>query len=150
MSFQGGVFSFQLPPTPKIENRTTPPSEMAFSTFENLAVWQRGLEQAVRICGEVDAWKNFSLKDQRQRSAISVPPNIAEGHERDSPGDFIRFLRIAKGSNGEMRTQTYIAQRLGLLRDEIANEIVSESKEISAMLQGLVRSIEARRSKTEN
>jgi four helix bundle protein len=93
----------------------------------------------------VENWKNFALRDQMQRSAISVPSNIAEGHERDSPGDFIRFLRIAKGSNGELRTQAYIAERLGLLPEESARGIISESKEISAMLQGLVRSIESRR-----
>ena len=79
-----------------------------------------------------------------ERSALSVPSNIAEGQERDSDGDFVRFLRIAKGSNGEFRTQTYIAAQLGLLDGEKSREMIAESKEISAMLQGLIRSIQAR------
>ena len=123
---------------------------MALTTFENLAVWQRACDQAVGVCLAVENWKNFALRDQMQRSAISVPSNIAEGHERDSPGDFIRFLRIAKGSNGELRIQAYIAERLGLLPEESARGIISESKEISAMLQGLVRSIESRRDSAKN
>ena len=123
---------------------------MALTTFENLAVCQRACDQAVGVCLAVENWKNFALRDQMQRSAISVPSNIAEGHERDSPGDFIRFLRIAKGSNGELRTLAYIAERLGLLPEESARGIISESKEISAMLQGLVRSIESRRDSAKN
>ena len=123
---------------------------MALTTFENLDVWQRACDQAVGVCLAVENWKNFALRDQMQRSAISVPSNIADGHERDSPGDFIRFLRIAKGSNGELRTQAYIAERLGLLPEESARGIISESKEISAMLQGLVRSIESRRDSAKN
>ena len=118
---------------------------MALSTFEDLQVWQRSCDQAVEVCKTVEGWRNFGLKDQLQRSAISVPSNIAEGHERDSPGDFIRFLRIAKGSNGEMRTQFYISKRLGYLDDDKSDCFISESKEIAAMLQGLIRSVEARR-----
>lgn len=117
---------------------------MAVSTFEDLKVWQRGCDQAVRVFRTVEVWKNFSLRDQLQRSAISVPSNIAEGHERDSGGDFVRFLRIAKGSNGEMRTQIYISERLGLMEEDCSRELVQESKEIAAMLQGLIRSIQAR------
>ncbi len=120
---------------------------MAVSTFEDLKVWQRGCDQAVRVCRMVEDWKNFTLKDQLQRSAISVPSNIAEGHERDSSGDFVRFLRIAKGSNGEMRTQIYISQRLGLIEEDEGREFIQESKEIAAMLQGLIRSVQTRSAK---
>ena len=119
---------------------------MALSTFEDLKVWQRSCDQAVKVCKTVENWRNFALKDQLQRSAISVPSNIAEGHERDSAGDFIRFLRIAKGSNGELRTQIYISQKLGLINESSAKDFVGESKEIAAMLQGLVRSVQTRES----
>jgi len=118
------------------------------ATFEDLKVWQRSCEQAVEVCKTVEGWRNFPLRDQLQRSAISVPSNIAEGHERDSPGDFRRFLRIAKDSNSEMRTQVYISKRLGLIDSEQASRFEAESKEISAMLQGLIRSIETREAPT--
>ena len=81
-----------------------------------------------------------------QRAAISIPSNIAEGVERDSRQDFVRFLRIAKGSSAELRTQTYIALKLELLTKERSDHFVSETKEISAMLQGLINSL----LKTEN
>lgn len=77
-----------------------------------------------------------------QRSGVSVPSNIAEGSERDSKLDYIRFLRIAKGSNGELRTQLYIASKLAQISQEKLTPLIKESKEISSMLQGLIRSIQ--------
>jgi four helix bundle protein len=69
---------------------------------------------------------------------VSVPSNISEGCERGSKADFIRFLHIAKGSAAELRTQIYIAERVGLLSKENKDEMVQELKEISSMLQGLI------------
>jgi four helix bundle protein len=122
---------------------------MATTTFEDLDVWKRGCQLAVDVCVVTDAMKNYGLKDQLQRSAISIPSNIAEGAERDSEGDFIRFLRISKGSCGELRTQLYISERVqkALNQDPLpgSREMIQETQEISAMLQGLIRSIESRR-----
>ena len=81
-----------------------------------------------------------------QRAAISIPSNISEGHKRDSRQDFIRFLRIAKGSAAELRTQCYIALKLELLERQQAEHFLQETREVGAMLQGLIRSL----SKTEN
>ena len=72
--------------------------------------------------------------------AVSIPSNIAEGAERDSKAEFTRFLHIAKGSAAELRTQAYIAQRVGLLAAANKDNLVLELKEISAMLQGLINS----------
>jgi four helix bundle protein len=122
---------------------------MATTTFEDLEVWKRGCQLAVDVCVSTHAMKNFGLKDQMQRSAISIPSNIAEGSERDSDGDFIRFLRISKGSCGELRTQLYISERVqkALDQEPIAGsrEMIRETREISAMLQGLIRSIQSRK-----
>jgi four helix bundle protein len=122
---------------------------MAMTTFEDLEVWKRGCQLAVDVCVSAHAMKNYGLKDQMQRSAISIPSNIAEGAERDSDGDFIRFLRISKGSCGELRTQLYISERVhkALDQDSItgSREMIKETREISAMLQGLIRSIESHR-----
>ena len=117
---------------------------MAAQTFEDLEVWKRGCRQAVSICRLIQEWRNFALRDQMTRSTVSVPSNIAEGYERDSDGDFRRFLRIAKGSNAELRTQLYIASQLDLIPEASRTSLVTESKEISAMLQGLVRAVERR------
>ena len=123
---------------------------MAVSTFEDLEVWKRSCQLAVDVCVALHDSRDYALKDQMQRSAISVPSNIAEGAERDSDGDFIRFLRISKGSCGELRTQLYISERvrqkLGQAPLEGSRPMIQETKEISAMLQGLIRSIDSRRS----
>jgi four helix bundle protein len=88
---------------------------MAYQSFEKLEVWKRACRLAVDVCRMIGRSKQYVLKDQMQRAAISIPSNIAEGSERDSRQDFIRFLRIAKGSAAELRTQTYIALKLELL-----------------------------------
>ncbi|NLT72163.1 MAG: four helix bundle protein [Verrucomicrobiaceae bacterium] len=125
---------------------------MALQTFEDLEVWKRGCRLAVEVCVEFDECKNFTLKDQAQRSAISIPSNIAEGSERGSDADFVRFLRYSKGSCAELRTQLYIARkaskRLNRPNLDIPDELITETREISAMLRGLVNSIEKRRHTT--
>ena len=101
---------------------------MATQTFEDLDVWKRGCRQAVAICRLVREWRNYALRDQMTRASVSVPSNIAEGYERDSDGDFRRFLRIAKGSNAELRTQLYIASQLDLIPEASRTSLVTESK----------------------
>jgi four helix bundle protein len=114
---------------------------MAYQSFEQLDVWKRARRLAVEVSRTVAKSKQYALKDQMQRAAISIPSNIAEGSERDSKQDFIRFLRTAKGSAAELRTQCYIAVKLEILTKEAADSFVQETKEISAMLQGLIRSL---------
>jgi four helix bundle protein len=122
---------------------------MAYQSFEKLEVWKRGCRLAVSITQSLTECRQFGLRDQMQRAAISVPSNIAEGHERDSKLDFIRFLRIAKGSAAELRTQCYIASRLDVLTKSQADNFIRECKELSAMLQGLIISLSSKL-KTEN
>ena len=111
---------------------------MAYSSFEDLDVWKRSCQLAVRIYELLKDCRDFGLKDQMTRSAVSIPSNIAEGSERGSNADFIRFLHIAKGSAAELRTQIYIANRVGLFSTDTQNELVSELKQVSSMLQGLI------------
>ena len=122
---------------------------MAYQSFEKLEVWKRACRLAVEVCQTLAKSKQYALKDQMQRAAVSIPSNIAEGAERDSKPDNIRFLRIAKGSAAELRTQCYIALKLELLTRDDAEKFVQETKEISAMLQGLIRSLSPKL-KTEN
>jgi four helix bundle protein len=130
-SFQFSVFSFRR-------------SAMAFSSFEDLEVWKRACSLAVFVYQGLEKSKDFGLRDQMQRSAISVASNIAEGAERP-PRDFLRFLRMAKGSAAELRTQAYIAAKVGVLNAEQMKHIVEETKAIARMLTGLSRTL-----KTEN
>jgi len=84
------------------------------------------------------------MQDQVQRSALSVPSNVAEGYERDSDKEFVRFLNISKGSCGELRTQLYISRKLEFLKKADSDRLIRESKEISAMLHGLSRAVTKR------
>jgi four helix bundle protein len=113
---------------------------MAYRSFEELEVWKRASQLAVSLYQQLEDWKDYSFRDQMQRAVISIASNIAEGSERGGK-DFVRFLRIASGSAAELRTQVYIAQRLGRLPNENAKQIINETKEIAMMLVGLARSL---------
>jgi four helix bundle protein len=115
-----------------------------YQSFEELEVWKRACKVAVGIFECLNETKAYGLKDQMQRSAVSIASNIAEGAERGGK-DFERFLRIARGSAAELRTQCYIAARTGLITSETMNLLVSELKEISKMLTGLSRSVQRKR-----
>lgn len=119
---------------------------MAYHSFEELDVWQRGCDLAIDVCAAFHHPKFFTLKDQMQRSAISIASNIAEGSERGTAPDNIRFLHYSKGSCGELRTQLHIAEglqkRLGVTDYEIPSHAIEESREISAMLHGLIKSLQ--------
>ena len=113
---------------------------MAYHSFEDLEVWKRACRLAVEVMRALSKSREYILRDQMIRAAISIPSNIAEGHERDSRLDVIRFLRIAKGSAAELRTQSYLALKLEILAQNQCQVFIQECKEISAMLQGLIRS----------
>jgi four helix bundle protein len=117
---------------------------MAFQSFEDLEVWQRGCRLALNVFQTFGACRNFTMQDQVQRAALSVPSNVAEGYERNSNKEFIRFLNIAKGSCGELRTQLYISRKLDFLNKPAFDRLIGESKEISAMLHGLSRAVSKR------
>ena len=123
---------------------------MAYQSFEDLEVWQRGCRFAVQIFQKFESCKNYSLKDQIQRAALSVPSNISEGSERGSAKDFAHFLNIAKGSCGELRTQLYIARNLDYLSKSDFDQLITESRELSAMLEGLRRSMLAKARPKQN
>ena len=84
--------------------------------------------------------RDYGLKDQMTRAAVSVPSNIAEGHERGTTKEFVRYLRIASGSAAELRTQLYIARKIGALENQLAGEMIEECKGIGAMLHALAKS----------
>ena len=112
---------------------------MAYGSFEDLDVWKRGCRLTVRIYEVLKNCRDYGFKDQIARAAVSIPSNIAEGAERDSKAEFIRFLHIAKGSAAEVRTQVYIAQEIGIIGEDIRKELVEELKMISSMLHSLIR-----------
>src|SRR3972149_12034315 len=89
--------------------------------FEDLGVWQdaRMLVKEVYAASKQRAfYRDFSHRDQIRRAATSTMSNIAEGFERGTRKEFIQFLNIAKGSNGEVRSQLYVALDQEYVNDE--------------------------------
>ncbi|HVW38615.1 MAG TPA: four helix bundle protein, partial [Pirellulales bacterium] len=82
-----------------------------YQSFEELEVWKRACQIAVRVYELLRECREFGLRDQMQRAAVSIASNIAEGSERGGK-DFVRFLTIARGSAAELRTQCYIARKI--------------------------------------
>lgn len=117
---------------------------MTFKRFEEIEAWKRGMTLAgnvYRISSSGKFDKDWSLRDQMRRAAISIPSNIAEGFERNSESEFHRFLLIAKGSCGELRTQLMLSNNIGYLSDSEAELLIGESIEISSMIAGLIKFI---------
>jgi len=110
-------------------------------TFEELGVWIRSKTLAVNICRACKDCKDWGFRDQITRSAVSVPSNIAEGAERNGSKEFIQFLGYAKGSLGELRTQIMIGGELHYFDDDAAKKWIVESRELSKMLHGLIKSL---------
>ena len=114
----------------------------AFKCFEDLDIWKRGCRLAVDIYKITDTdkiSKDWGLRDQLRRSAVSIPSNIAEGFDRDSDAEFKRFLFIAKGSCAELKTQIYIAQAILFIEEETSSKIIQECEELSKMIGSLIK-----------
>lgn len=112
----------------------------AVRSYRDLEVWRLGMRLAVAVYGLTATFpqaERYGLTSQLQRSAVSVPSNIAEGHERDSTKDFLRFLSIAQGSLAELETQLLIAGELELADQKETDTILSSAAELGRMLNGL-------------
>jgi four helix bundle protein len=111
--------------------------------FRELKVWQRGKDLAVSIYKTTlqGAFsKDYGLRDQIRRAAVSIPSNIAEGDELQTDKQAIRFFYTAKGSSAEVLTQAIIAFEIGYLTEESFLHIENECLSISGMLTRLIQS----------
>ena len=113
-------------------------------SFEDLDVWKEGCELAVLIYKFVQEGKiskDYGLKDQLTRAAVSIPANVAEGKERETIAELNRFLYIAKGSAGELRTHLYIAFRVGYMSEELYENLRTQAKGLSRKLGSFIQSL---------
>ena len=115
--------------------------------FEDMDVWQHARVMAkliYNISREGKLSRDYGLRDQIQRAAVSVMSNIAEGFERGSNKEFIQFLFIAKGSAGEIRSQLYVAFDLGYIPEnkfkKLNNEVLIKSQQLSGFIKYLKES----------
>ena len=122
-------------------------ADSVITSYRDLLVWQASIELAV-VCYDVTRGfpreELYGMVSQIRRSATSMAANIAEGHGRDGTAQFVQFLRIAQGSTKELETHTIIAQRVGLVQPDAAEDILGRCSEIGRMLRSLIRSLEVR------
>ena len=111
--------------------------------FQDLKVWKRGKDLAVaiyKLTGRGIFSKDYGLRDQIRRAAVSIPSNIAEGDELGTNKQAIRFFFTAKGSTAEVLTQAIIAHEIGYLHDRDFQHVYKECRSLSGMLTRLIQS----------
>ena len=111
--------------------------------FEDLEAWQlaRGLVVGVYgVCGSDPLSKDFGLKDQIQRSSVSVMTNIAEGFERTGHKEKLHFYNISRASCGETRSLLYVIADVYPNLSEQAETMRLESVRVGKVISGLIRS----------
>lgn len=110
--------------------------------FEDLEAWQIAKQLSLEIYAltrNPAFAKDFGLKDQICRAAVSVMSNIAEGFERGSDKAFQSFLSIAKGSAGEVRSQLHVARALGYATESQFKTCLALCVRVSQMLSGMLQ-----------
>ena len=120
-------------------------------SFKDLIVWQK----AFQLCLDVyrgtqgfPAEERFGLTTELRKTSRSVPCNIAEGRQRRTTTEYLRFLDIASGSRAELETQLLLAQALGYLSDENSVSLLSTCEEVAKLLAALARALRSKAGRT--
>lgn len=108
------------------------------NSLEDLKIWQKSMDLSHSVAVCIKKSSEFSLRNQILRSAISIPSNIAEGYGRAGNKEFIRYLKIAKGSANELKTQLLIAGRLNEISAIELHEFTSNLNTLIAMIQSMI------------
>ena len=106
--------------------------------FEKLEVWKMSANLSAEIYNYLSELKDYGFRDQITRSGLSIPSNIAEGYERDSLKEAVKFLKYSKGSAGELRTQIYIGMKNGYIEKAKGKEWLQDVFRITGMLKSLI------------
>lgn len=120
---------------------------MKYNHFEELPVWNDAIELGVRIfnlTSQPEFKREFTIKDQLERAGVSISNNIAEGFERGTTKETLTFLYISRGSSGEVRSLTYLLERLSRFKLHIAEiiDIRVRATSISRQLYGWCSSLQ--------
>ncbi|MCX6921040.1 MAG: four helix bundle protein [Verrucomicrobia bacterium] len=117
------------------------------NSYRDLVVWQKSRSLAIeayRLCMTTPFERHRGLSDQIMRSAVSIPSNIAEGDERGTNKDALRFLLIARGSLAELETQLSIAEAIGIIPQPLVGQIAAQLDEVARLLGGTIKMRKAR------
>lgn len=114
-------------------------------SYRDLTVWQRAMTLAAgcyRLTAGFPVEERYGLTAQIRRAAVSIPSNLAEGHNRRSRQAFANHVGIALGSQAELETQLLLAVSLGFAEEVAAQAVLEQAAEVGRLLHGLVRSLE--------
>jgi four helix bundle protein len=114
------------------------------SRFEDLVAWQKArklVRDVYRLTNRGELARDFALRDQMRRAAISIPSNIAEGFERGRLREFQQFLSIAKSSCAELRTQIYLAYDVEYISEATMGAVLAQAEEVGRIIGGLRKSV---------
>ncbi|MBC8151494.1 MAG: four helix bundle protein [Bacteroidetes bacterium] len=114
---------------------------MGVKRFEDLLIWQKGQDLSVFVYDLYRSNRDWGFKDQICRASVSVSNNIAEGFDRGSNADFIRFLNYSRTSANEVKSMSYLAYRLGYIDLALRDELIKMTEELSRMTLALMRSL---------
>ncbi len=125
---------------------------MKINRFEDLNIWKLSLKitkEIYDLTAKKEFSRDFSLRDQIRRAIISVSSNIVEGFEKNNNNEFIRFLKIAKGSAGEARNQLYIALAVGYITKQEFDKVNEELEDLANQIGGFIAYLEKKRQNKE-
>ncbi len=117
---------------------------MTIRSYRDLEVWKKAMSlvtDVYRITQTFPKEEMYGLTSQIRRAASSVPANIAEGWGRNMTGEYVQFLRIARGSLLELETHVTIAENLGYVSQEANRQMANRTEEIGKMMCALIASI---------
>lgn len=106
--------------------------------LEGVNVWSRSCDLAANTYSSLKVSDDQVFREHTTRSSLALATNIAEAYELESPEQFCAYLKIARGSCAELRTQLYIAGVVGLIGGEHSDRLVRETLEVSQLLDGLI------------
>jgi four helix bundle protein len=117
---------------------------MTVKNYKELIVWQKSMTAVTLLYSLVKKLPKeelFALSDQMRRCAVSIPSNIAEGQQRTSGAEFLKFISYAQGSRAELETQLLICVSIGYMTEDDISELMSLLNEINKMLSALERTL---------
>jgi four helix bundle protein len=108
--------------------------------FESLEVCKKSARLSTQLFKQFASHKDFGYRDQITKAGLSIPSNLAEGEERSTLKECCNFLNYAKGSCGELKTQTYIGIEIAYIDKELGKQWIEETNAIASMLGGMIKS----------
>jgi four helix bundle protein len=114
------------------------------SSYRKLIAWQLAMKlcvQVYKLISDLPKDEKYGLSSQIKRAAVSIPSNIAEGHNRMGKKEFLHHLSIARGSLGELETQLLLGKELEFITEEKLLPVWDICQELGRVLTGLVKSL---------